>query len=307
MRTRKSRSTTTILIVLFTVIFSLQSSANPQNKENEPRNETDGWFTIKSVAENVWCINDHGSDNIYLIAGEEKALLIDTGIGVADLDKTIKTLTNLPVIVVNTHAHPDHSGGNFQFSEIYAHPNDFEMIKVFSSEENQKSSIEYASTEYSNLEEFFIKDIENFNVPAMMPIKAGHIFDLGNRKLEVIEVPGHTKGSIVLLDVDNKLLFTGDNNNTMVWLFLDGCLPVETYLQSLQNLNKRNGDFNDILPGHGDVLDKSFLDELIICTQNIINGSCKGEKYESFAGNGMVCSYKRARVAFNPNNIFIKQ
>lgn len=116
---------------------------------------------------------------------------------------------------------------------MYAHPDDFEMTKHFSSKESRKSTIQNFIKENPNLESLFIMDVNNFVLPTLKPIKSGFIFDLGNRKLEVIEVSGHTKGSIVLLDSENKLLFTGDNNNALVWLFLDGCLPIESYLKIL--------------------------------------------------------------------------
>ncbi len=62
------------------------------------------WFSATKSAEGVWTISDNGSDNMYLVEGGEKALLIDTGLGVARLSAFVKTLTAKPVIVVNTHA-----------------------------------------------------------------------------------------------------------------------------------------------------------------------------------------------------------
>lgn len=73
------------------------------------------WFTVTRISESVWRIDDHGRDNIYLVEGSEKALLIDTGTGVGDLKGLAASLTDRPVLVVNTHAHPDHCAGNHQF------------------------------------------------------------------------------------------------------------------------------------------------------------------------------------------------
>lgn len=273
---------------------------------DEKSNTTERWFKTKLVAEKVWLINDNGSDNIYLVEGTDKALLIDTGLGVANLNSCVKDITKLPVIVVNTHGHPDHVGGNFQFTEVYAHPLDFELIKRFSSKEYHKNTIERAINKKPVYESFFLKDIENYNLPSMVPITSGYVFNLGNRKLEVIEVPGHTEGSIVLLDAENKLLFAGDNNTTLVWLFPNECLPLESYLQSLQKLNKRNEDFDNILPGHGYIMDKSFINEQIICAKNIISGNGKGEKYETFLGSALLYTYKRASIAYTPDNIYVE-
>lgn len=80
------------------------------------------WFTVNEVSEKVWVISDHNIDNIYLIEGKDSALLVDTGIGVADLVSAVKKLTDKPLIVVNTHGHPDHCGANYQFEKVYIHP-----------------------------------------------------------------------------------------------------------------------------------------------------------------------------------------
>jgi glyoxylase-like metal-dependent hydrolase (beta-lactamase superfamily II) len=122
-----------------------------------------------------------------------------------------------------------------------------------------------------------------------------------------MEVPGHTEGSIVLIDAENKLLFAGDNDNSTVWLFLKECLPLEIYLQTLQNLNARNDEFDIILPGHGDPMDKTFIEEQIVCAQNIISGECVGEKNETSAGPSLLCTFKRAGIAYDPAKITIKQ
>jgi hydroxyacylglutathione hydrolase len=301
-----------LFLIYFILIipFSLQGNTNKMKSEKNSINSANStqvsWFSIKKVADKVWCINDHGNDNIYLVEGNEKALLIDDGLGVADLAGFLKSMTNLPLLVVNTHGHPDHTGGNFQFKEVYAHPADFEQIGFFCGKDYHIDEIKRVKKNSPDFASFLIKDLTDYKLPELIPVETGYIFNLGERKLEVIEVPGHTKGSICLLDADNKLLFTGDNNNTMVWLFLQGCLPLETYLKSLKNLETYSEKYNTILPGHGDPLDKNIINELIKCAQNILDGTCKGEKYESFAGDGMICRYKGSSIAYNPDNLFIR-
>jgi len=80
----------------------------------------------------------------------------------------------------------------------------------------------------------------------------------------------------------------------------------ELYLKTIKNLIKRSDEFTTLLPGHGEPLDKDFLDELIICTQNILSGECKGKPYKTFVDYAKVCSFKRARIAFNPDNLYVK-
>ena len=69
-------------------------------------------------------IQDLFSDYMYLVAGEEKAALIDTGMGFPGLRQLVERLTDKPVIVLNTHGHLDHIGGNDEFDCIYLHPDD---------------------------------------------------------------------------------------------------------------------------------------------------------------------------------------
>lgn len=261
------------------------------------------WFTARKVADGVWCINDHGSDNMYLVEGRQQAMLIDTGLGVAKLNDFVRTLTSLPLVVVNTHGHPDHAGGNYQFKSVYAHPLEFASIKEFSTRESRKRTAENMVKGAPTADMVPVEEALKMPAPELLPLQDGQVFDLGGRKLEVIQTPGHTPGEIVLLDSANRIVFTGDNDNVLVWLFLPTSMPLEVYLESLKKLQKREGEFDTIMPGHGLPLPRSFVGEQIICVENILDGTCKGESYKSFAGEALVCRYKSASVAFDPNNL----
>jgi hydroxyacylglutathione hydrolase len=289
----------------FSLFLILAFSSNLKSQDLNYQNLSK-WFSYKEIADKVYVIDDHGSDNFYLIEGKDSALLIDNGIGVANVRDYASSLTALPLIVVNTHGHPDHVGANYQFPLVYAHPADFTMIDFFNNPEQRKNAKMNALKDTLFTDNITYKDI-NPKPTVLKPIKQGYVFDLGERKLEVIEVPGHSPGSICLLDKKNKLLFTGDNNNTLAWLFLDGCEPLEVYLQSLNKLNKRNAEFNTLYPGHGEPIDKTFIEEQIKCVENILNGSCDPTLYKSFAGNAQLCTYKRSSVAYNVDNLYIEK
>ena len=143
--------------------------------------------------------------------------------------------------------------------------------------------------------------------PEMLPVKDGQIFDLDGRKLEVIEAPGHTPGEIVLLDAAHKMLFTGDNSNLLVWLFLPNSLPLEIYLQTLKKLEGRSSEITTIYPGHGKPMPSTFIGEQIACVQGILDGTIKGEPQHFFTGDAMVAKYKTAAVAYNPENLRVKK
>ena len=176
------------------------------------------WFTIQEVGSGIRVISDHGADNLYLIEGSDSAMLVDTGLGTADLASFVKKLTSKPLIVVNTHGHPDHAGSNYQFEKVYLHPADSAAARLCNLPEARAASSKNMQQGNAPDDNELFKG-KPFNT-RMIPVFEGHLFRLGGRTIKVIEAPGHTPGEICLLDIENKLLFTGDNNNVLVWLFL---------------------------------------------------------------------------------------
>lgn len=262
---------------------------------------TSSWFTYKEIEKNVWVIDDHKAVNVYLITGKDSSLVVDTGMGTADLQSLISKLTNKPLIVVNTHGHPDHTGANYQFGKVYIHPADSVAARECNLPDNRANAAATmlrgehpAKNELYNKSPFYTK---------LVPVHEGHVFDLGDRYIKVIETPGHTPGSICLLDVNNKLLFSGDNDNTLVWLFLNSCSPLHDYLKTLEKLKQRIKEFRTLLPGHGVPMPSGFIIDQIACVKSILDGTCKSQEYKSFAGNARICTSGKASVAYNPGNL----
>jgi hydroxyacylglutathione hydrolase len=232
-------------------------------------------YIVSEYSPGVWRIDEHGQVNMFLVAGKDKALLIDTGFGEPGLDAVVASLTSLPVAVVDTHGHDDHAGGNKYFDEIYAHPGDMSVVKHFSPGKKVRE------------------------------VRAGYEFDLGGRKLSVIETPGHTRGSICLLDAENRILFTGDNNNSHIWLFLEESLSVEEYLKSLEALIAREGEFDVMLIGHGGQTSPAFLDGIAECAREILKGGVESQTYRNLP-NARSYVTMGALIAFDPNKIRAK-
>src|SRR5579863_3079969 len=80
------------------------------------------WFAVEEVEPGTWLVSEPGHVNCFLVAGRERAVLVDTGLGIADIAAAADALTDLPVLAVNTHGHSDHRGGNWRFAEVAAHP-----------------------------------------------------------------------------------------------------------------------------------------------------------------------------------------
>jgi hydroxyacylglutathione hydrolase len=251
--------------------------------------------------EHVWVLEDHGSDNSYLVIGSDSALLVDTGLGLADLRSVAEKITDRPLIVVNTHAHPDHVGADYQFAKVYIHPADSGTARSFMAPQSREGSAGMMAGGEAPLPgEIYSGEVHSTR---LIPVKEGHRFRLGGRTLEVMETPGHTPGGICLIDKEHKLLFSGDNNNGLVWLFLPGCLPLSDYLVTLEKQRSRMEEYDTLLPGHGPPMDSGFILDQITCVRAILDGTCESEPYESFAGNARLCTWGRSSVAFNPDNL----
>jgi glyoxylase-like metal-dependent hydrolase (beta-lactamase superfamily II) len=249
------------------------------------------------VADNVWAIVENNTVNIYLIAGKDSALLIDTGYGTGDLKAFAQSLTNLPLIVVNTHGHGDHNGGDAQFSKVYAHPADFPTIQsILDRGRKGSGAAETAPASAST------------PATVLVPVKEGYLFDLGGKRIKVVEVPGHTAGSICLIDIEDRILFGGDHTNAMVWMFLDVCLPLETYMKSLRKIEKMVDEYDMIMPGHNAPLDKYYVTDIATNVKSILDGTGSSAPYNYNGIKGaMLSKYKTSEVAYNPDRLFEKK
>jgi glyoxylase-like metal-dependent hydrolase (beta-lactamase superfamily II) len=262
------------------------------------------WFTASEVAPNTWRIVDHATVNVYLVIGRDRAALIDTGYGRANLHRYVQSLTSLPLTVVNTHGHGDHSGADAQFGAVLAHPADFADIERTAASVQRSRS---RDPEVPAVDQFdYASDAKPL---ALSPVKDGDILDLGGRQLEIIETPGHTAGEIVLLDRANQQLFAGDHINRLVWLQLPNCLPLEIYLASLEKLAAREADFATIMPGHNEPFDRGVLKEKIACVKGILAGTIGDEAYTYGASysHGRIAKFERSSVVFNPQNLRAKR
>ena len=84
----------------------------------------DKWFTIEKIDDKTFAITEYKhweESHSYLLLGTEKALLIDTGLGISNIKKEIDSLTKLPIIVATTHIHWNHLGGHKYFNNIAVH------------------------------------------------------------------------------------------------------------------------------------------------------------------------------------------
>ena len=228
-----NRWTTVLAAILFPFALAAQERRQipdwckplprPEYKTLERVKVSDPWFEVYKPAPDTFAIYEpHQSEETigYLILGQHKAILFDTGMGISDVHKLASELTHLPIIVLNSHTHDDHVGGNWQFDTIYSMDTDF-------SRQNAKGSFEDAQAEIAPGEicgalpkDFDSKTYRTRPWHISKYIHDGEIIDLGGRSIEVLSTPGHTPDAITLFDRAHGLLFTGDTYYPApIWLF----------------------------------------------------------------------------------------
>lgn len=229
-------------------------------------------FTVRQLPDRVTEITDPSGVHCFLVEGREKAVLIDTMVGLRGLKELVGTLTELPVEVVLTHGHMDHAGGVFEFGSCRLHPEDMAMLdgKTLPARIGyMNGQLEASGAQPLPREEFLI------DAPVeCTPLLGGDKLDLGDRVLEVIHVPGHTRGSLCFLDPDTGDFFAGDacNNNTLV--MMDVSATISQYLETLLALKDRQGEISRFYLFHGPSLqDKSCIDDNIQCCREILAGT----------------------------------
>jgi hydroxyacylglutathione hydrolase len=268
--------------------------------------KTSDYFITKLVGENIWSIDGPANDLMYLVIGNKKAMLVDTGMGIGDLAGLVRSLTHLPVIVVNTHGHPDHAGGNSNFDEVWSPPKDERIMQEMCSDEYRLNDIKAIVGEENPDYQKLMAGIVHSKPVRIQHIKFGQVFDLGGRQFKVLEIPGHTPGGISLHNAKEGLLFSGDSIvATPVWLYLKHSLSLETYRNALKRINAKGIEFDTIFPGHQPTpLGRDSLSDLIACAEDILSMPGIGEPTKTFAGEGLLWEHGKGRIIYNPDHVF---
>ena len=180
---------------------------------------------IIQIDSDTWRFED-GHVRFFLLEGDKKAALIDSGISCPDAADMAKTVTDKPLMLINTHGDGDHTSGTGGFSEIRIHPLDYVHCGIGS----------------------------KFPGTKLVEINDGDIIDLGNRPLRIIFIPGHTKGSIAILDVNKRVLYSGDTvQKGHIYMFGEKREPSQ-YEGSLDKLAALKNEYDCIYASHDEYL-----------------------------------------------------
>lgn len=172
------------------------------------------WFEIYRVLPDVYAIYEPGQFEeviSFLVVGADRALLFDTGLGVGSIRLVVEQLTDKEVLVINSHGHYDHIGGNHEFSSIAGVNVAYARDRTSGMPAEDVAQYLRGEWVWLPLPEGFDREkyrIRPYRITAT--VADGDVIELGSRNLEVLLTPGHSPDSLCLLDRENRLLLTGD-------------------------------------------------------------------------------------------------
>ena len=193
-------------------------------------------------------ILDDGRVRQFLIVGEDEALLIDTGFEDSYVHEIVREITDLPVKVIMTHADKDHAGGLKDFGRCRLNKADWHLV---------------------------IGDI------SLEPLAEGDVFVCGGYRLEAVEIPGHTYGSVAFVERDRKLLLPGDSVQKDGPIYMFGAhRNLDLYIESQKKLCGMMDKIDTVIPCHHDYpIDSSYIEKNLQDALALKNGELKGEKH----------------------------
>jgi glyoxylase-like metal-dependent hydrolase (beta-lactamase superfamily II) len=260
----------------------------PEWSEYERISVDEDWFEVYRIIDGIYAIYEPGQFEeviSFLITGEDKALLFDTGLGIGNMRQVIEQLTALEVVVLNSHTHYDHIGGNHQFGNIYAMDTAFTRSRALNGRPHEAVA-EFVGDGWiwKSLPEGFSKD-DYHSHPFLIShfVADGDVIDVGGRRLEVLETPGHAPDSICLIDRENRILFTGDTFYLApLYTHLDGS-DFDDYAKSAARLAGLAGEIDIAMTSHNvPIVDGSYMTALGLAFERIKAGTAE---YEITDGN----------------------
>lgn len=175
------------------------------------------WYAREAVAPGItrlWepAVHRFFRANIFHVRGREADLVVDFGMGLAPLHPALGLTAGKPVIAVATHSHADHIGAFHAFDIRAGHPAEAgifagvadaaTLAHLFRDQPEPVTALPHAG--------WLAGGFRLSPAPLTLPLGEGAVVDLGDRRFTVLHLPGHSPGSIGLLDNTGGDFFTGD-------------------------------------------------------------------------------------------------
>lgn len=195
------------------------------------------YYRSEKINETMTAIRSMTGEIMYLVEGQDKAVLIDTCLGVGHLRQFVENLMEKPITVLLTHGHVDHALGAPEFDEVYMNSADIEVYEKMSPLEERIGYIQ--ANLGGNLPAFTEEDYVKPSPADFKELTDGQSFDLGGVHIEVYALPGHTHGTMVMLIPEERALILGDACNNSTFLFDENSLSVNEYRENLIRVKEK--------------------------------------------------------------------
>lgn len=254
------------------------------------------FFRNRKITDSLTRIYGATGECMYLLTGEERALLVDTGTGIGDLKAYVETLTGKPLTVAMTHGHLDHVQGASQFEKYYLSQKDLILLDCNA---NMELRIGYARSMAVPARNPELAKIESdgFQPKAeaenSIDIPDGKVFDFGGVRAEFHSLPGHTPGSMAVLFPEDRILLTGDACCGATLLAFEYCTSIEEYKDALTALKEKlAGRYDRIIVSHGShEFDETLIDSVLECCEEIIARRDEKIPMTGLDGRASLCAH----------------
>ena len=235
------------------------------------------YYSAERINDQLTLIRSLSGELLYLAEGTERAVLIDTCVGVGHLKAFVDGLTRKPLTVLLTHGHVDHAPGAPEFDAVYMNERDIPLYRTRCPLKERKGYLKAnLGPRFEELtEEDFVPETPDY---PFLPLNDGDSFDLGGLHIDAYELPGHTPGSMVFLLRELRTLITGDSCNNATYLFLNESSPLTEYRDNLKRVQARlAGQYDRICMSH--VVMEAGTD-MIDNVLEAIDEALRGEAYD---------------------------
>ena len=226
-------------------------------------------FESTKISPTTTRIRAPGFELMYLVEGKEKAALIDTGSGLGFLRAHIEKLTDKPIVVLLTHGHVDHAMGAGEFETVYMNHVDDYIYTQHADMDFRRDGLFLCPQKVEEEEIIPAKPLEEIHQMA-----GGDSFDLGGLHIDIYDLPGHTRGSVVMLIREERVLLLGDACNYLTFLHEPYSTTIKEYKTNLEALKPQVAEKYDAVylshgPGNGSA---ELIDGVIQVCEDIMNG-----------------------------------
>lgn len=226
---------------------------------------------------------------MYLVIGSERAALVDSGFGVTDtLRAFVEALTDKPVVCIVAHGHPDHAGAAALFDEIYMSEKDEPLLPISLSYERRMGDVFGVGPDGKTKEvdeelkaycEKHIVMPESFRYHKL---NDGDVFDLGGRRLKVIAIPGHTQGSVALVNREENYALTSDcfsSRTALVKMPKEKRVGLTAFRDGLETFLGAIDEETRLYWGHGTgEMDHRIPRDMLRAAQEILGGKTENDR-----------------------------